>query len=87
MIPDVDERGEWHFGRRWYGATVFSDVHTRDGLGLELDDLGPAPGRGLVVEAFRDDTTGHTTFTCLTTEPLPFELIEKFVVEARRTLL
>ena len=71
MIQDVDERDEWHFGGRWYGATVASDVLTRDGLGLELDDIGPAPGRGLVLEAFRDDTTGQTTFTCLTTEPLP----------------
>jgi hypothetical protein len=76
----------WHFGGRWYMTTLASDVHTRDGMGLELDDVAPAPGRGTVLEAFHDDTTGEVTFTAHVTEPLPFELVEQFLAEARRRL-
>jgi hypothetical protein len=43
------ELDRWHFGGRWYTTTLASDVHTRDGMGLELDDVAPAPGRGTVL--------------------------------------
>jgi hypothetical protein len=79
------ESDKWFFAGRWYAATVASDA-MRDGLGLELDDIAPSPGRGLVLEAFRSDTTGETSFTALTTEPLPLDLVERFVGEARRVL-
>lgn len=29
------EAERWHFGGRWYTTTLASDVHTRDGMGLE----------------------------------------------------
>jgi hypothetical protein len=80
------ESGRWRFGGRWYATTLASDVFTRAGIGLELEDVGPAPGRGSVLEAFRDDTTGQVTFTAHVTEPLPFDLVEQFVSEARRRL-
>jgi hypothetical protein len=32
----------WHFDGRWYATTLASDVLTRDGIGLERDDVGPA---------------------------------------------
>ncbi len=77
----------WHIGGRWYSVTLASDVATRDGIGLELDDVAPAPCRGTVLEAFQDDTTGELTFTAYVTDPLPFELVEKFIAEARRRLV
>ena len=81
------ESDRWHFGGRWYAMTLASDVLTRDGIGLELDDIGPAPERGQVLEAFQDDTTGEVTFTAHVAEPLPFDLVEQFVREARRRLI
>jgi hypothetical protein len=65
---------------------MVSDVHTRDGLGLELDDVAPSPGRGLVMEVFREDTTGEWTVASFVKDPLPLELIERFLAEARRNL-
>jgi hypothetical protein len=76
----------WHFGGRWYTTTLASDVQTRDGMGLELDDVAPAPGRGTVLDAFHDDTNGEITFTAHVTDPLPLELVEQFIAEARRRL-
>jgi hypothetical protein len=81
-----ESRDRWFFAGRYYAATLASDVATRDGLGLELEDVGPPPGRGLVLEAFQDDTTELFTFTAFITDPLPFALVEQFVAEARRTL-
>jgi hypothetical protein len=76
----------WHFGGRWYATSLAGDVHTRGGMGLELDDVAPAPGRGTVLEAFRDDSTGELTFTAHVTDPLPLDLVEQFLTEARRRL-
>ena len=42
--------------------------------------------RGLVLEAFRDDTTGDLTFSAYATHPLPIELVEQFIAEARHQL-
>jgi hypothetical protein len=55
-------------------------------MSLELEDVAPAPGRGNVLQAFHDDTTGEMTFSSYSTEPLPFDLVEQFIVEARRLL-
>jgi hypothetical protein len=81
-----ESRDRWFFGGRHYAATLASDVATRDGLGLELEDVGPAPGRGLVLEAFQDDTTELFTFRAFLADPLPFALVEQFVEEGRRRL-
>lgn len=84
MSDDSRQRLEWRFGGRYYTVTPFSDVATRDGFGFELEDIGPAPSRGLVLEAFWDDSTSEFTFTAHTQEPLSFGLVEKFIAEARR---
>lgn len=81
-----ESQNRWFFAGRHYATTLASDVSTRDGLGLELEDVGPAPARGLVLEAFQDDTSGLFTFTAFVADPLPFELVEQFVAEARRGL-
>ena len=83
---DISDR--WHIGGRYYAVTVASDVATRDGIGLELDDVAPAPGRGLVLEVFRDDAADQQLlFTALSGDPLPLELVEQFLEEAREALL
>jgi len=76
----------WEYEGRHFSVTAFSDVSKRDGYGWELEDVGPAPGRGVVCEAFLDDSTGQFTFTALTTDPLPFALIEGFVMEAAKDI-
>ena len=60
-VSDTTERDRWHFDDRWYDVTLASVVShlDRDGMALELDDFGPSPGRGLVLEAFYDDDTGN----------------------------
>ena len=87
-VSDTTERDRWHFSDRWYEVTMASVVShlDRDGMALELDDIGPSPGRGLVLEAFYDDDTGNVTFTSCTAEPLPLLLVEAFIAEARTRL-
>lgn len=87
-VSDTTERDQWHYDDRWYDVTMASVAShlDRDGMALELDDIGPSPGRGIVLEAFYDDDTGNMTFRSCTTEPLPFLLVEAFIAEARRRL-
>lgn len=85
-MTSVPESERWQFGGRWYAVTMASDVGARDGMGLELDDVAPAPGRGVALEAFHHDQTGEMTFTAFTNEPLPLDLVEQFVEQARRVL-
>ncbi|HVF04264.1 MAG TPA: hypothetical protein VNA20_05440 [Frankiaceae bacterium] len=84
---EPDPRDEWRFGGRWYQPTFASSGHPRDGFALEVEDVAPAPGRGLVFEVFRDDVSGDVAFTAFTTDPLPFALVEKAVAVARDELL
>lgn len=73
----------WYFDCRYYVTTLTSDVSDRDGIGLALDDVAPAPGRGMVLEAFQDDSTDALTFTAHVADPLPLGLVEQFIAEAR----
>jgi hypothetical protein len=85
MAESIDDPTKWFFDGRYYAVTQFSDVATRDGFGWELDDVAPAPGRGTVLEAFWDDTTGLFTFWARGGDAvLPFALVEHFVAEARK---
>jgi hypothetical protein len=76
-------KDDWFIEGRWYSPTVASDP---DGLAVELDDVGPAPGRGVVMDAHRHFTTGEYTFAYYAKERLPLEVVERFVGEARRWL-
>ncbi|GAA3600919.1 hypothetical protein GCM10022223_15740 [Kineosporia mesophila] len=80
------ESSAWHFGDRYYSVVMASDVGDRDGIGLELEDVAPAPGRGLVMEVFRDDDSGMSTLRCFTSDPLPLELVERFLAQAQESL-
>lgn len=72
------------FDGRHYDIVMASDV-IRDGMGLELWDVAPAPGRGLVAEAFWSDTDGVLTFTG-SDLPVPFEVLEHFAAQVRPRL-
>ncbi|MFE6861281.1 hypothetical protein [Nocardia sp. NPDC057668] len=82
-VPFRDSPADrWEYEGRFYTVTAFSDVSARDGYGWELEDLGPAPGRGVVLVAFSDDTTGACTLRVFTDQPLPFALVQRFIGEA-----
>jgi hypothetical protein len=66
-----------------YRLQVFSDVHDRDGLGVELY-LGPS--RELVAEVFRDDTQRTRTVRFFTDRPVPLSAVEALLECARTEL-
>jgi len=57
----------------------------RGGRSVELWEIAPAPGRGLLLEAF-GSAGGQFTFSALTREDIPLEALEWFVGRARATL-
>lgn len=70
----------WTFGGRHYGVTLASTATSMD---LELDDLGPGVGRGLVALASYGDEAEVVTVRVLTRLPLSLGLIEQFLAEAK----
>lgn len=79
----ASERERWHIGDRYYGVTVAS---TPDSSDLELDDLGPGPGRGTVAIASMPDDSKDINVMVYSDGALPIEVFEQFVAEARRRL-
>jgi hypothetical protein len=79
----ASERQRWHIGDRYYGVIAAS---TPDSFDLELSDLGPGVGRGIVAIASMPDDTKQVNVRFFGDETLPIELIEEFVAEARRRL-
>jgi hypothetical protein len=57
-----------------------------DSLDLELEDLGPGTGRGIVAIASKRDGGDATTLQVIADHPLPIELLEQLVAEARLRL-
>ncbi len=82
MTEAFEAAEHWHFDDRYYAITAFSDIAGRNGFGWELEDVAPAPARGLVAEAFWDASTGEFAFWARTDQPLPFGLVHQFVCEA-----
>jgi hypothetical protein len=77
--PDASQ--PWEYDGRYYLISEFRDVTDRAGFGWELEDAGPTP-RGIVLEAFWDETSGEFSFIAYTDHPLPFALVHRFVTEA-----
>lgn len=77
------EAERWHIGDRYYGVTRAS---TPDSLDLELEDLGPGTGRGFVAIASMPDGSEAVTVQVVVDHPLPLELLEQFIAEARLRL-
>ncbi len=65
-----------------YAVLLASDVHERNGLGLELYD--PAGHRVMV--AFRDDDRGELSLTVPSGEGVPLPVAEWFIRSARERL-
>lgn len=78
---------EWIADGRYFGVTVFGDVSTRDGLGWELEDLAPAPGRGQVYEVFREDSGEVPVISSTCFQPADVGLVERFAKAAVLVLL
>ncbi|WP_216902104.1 hypothetical protein [Nocardia alni] len=74
----------WEYGGRVY--VVWRVTDDGNGSGWELEDVGPAPGRGIVLEIFTADADGEFAVTAFTDRPLPFALVRRFVSEAAREI-
>lgn len=83
MAAGADPRQRWHFAGRYYLVTLASSRETMD---LELDDVGPSLGRGPTLYASCADDSGAITIRALRCDPLPIELVEEFLTEARLRL-
>jgi hypothetical protein len=81
-----DARSEvekWTIDGRHYGLTLASTPTSMD---LELDDLGPGVGQGLVALVSCDDETQELTVRVFTDRPLPNVLIEMLIADAGERL-
>ena len=73
----------WESEGRHFEVLMASDV-VRDGMGLELTDLGQTSGPAL--EIFCSDEDGSMTFSALRAVDVPLEILTRFVEEARAKL-
>jgi hypothetical protein len=80
-ISNVDV---WDYEGRLYEVVMASDL-ARDGMALELTDLG-SPASAPVLEAFWHDDGGGFEFITQGAAALPFEVVERFVAAARNRL-
>lgn len=71
------------FEGRHYRLTLASTPETMD---LELDDVGPAPGRGLIALASCDDTSHELTVRVFTDAQPPMDMLDRFLATARAEL-
>lgn len=74
-------RSQWLYGGRDCNVVLASTETTMD---LELSDQ--AWGGNIIAIVSRADDTGAITFESFTNDPLPIELLERFIAEARRRL-
>jgi hypothetical protein len=70
---------------RGFEMVMASDV-INDGMGLELTELSPGQGPGPVLEAFWHDDGSGFDFISHRPVNLPFDVVERFIAEARRSL-
>ena len=75
----------WESEGRHVEVLMASDV-VRDGMGLELTDLGQTSGPGPALEIFYSDEDGSMTFSALRAVDVPLEILTRFVEEARAKL-
>jgi hypothetical protein len=79
----MDWHDEWD-GRRYR----IGPVSYAEGPARELEDVGPDPARGVVMEVFHHSysSEGALAMAVFTEERLPLELVEAFISAARRSL-
>ena len=69
--------------RRWVLAGRHYEVSRFDSTTWALEDVGPAPERGQVLVAFRDDLSDELHVTAFARQTLPAELVERFLLAVR----
>lgn len=74
----------WEHGERSFEVVMASDV-VREGMGLELTELGSVEG-GPVLEAFWQDDGSGFDFIAHRPAAVPFAVVERFVSAARKRL-
>jgi hypothetical protein len=74
----------WEYEGRLFEVVMASDV-IRDGMALELTDLGSSES-GTALEAFWHDDGSGFDFIAHHAGTLPFAVVERFVAAARSTL-
>ena len=74
----------WEHEGRNFEVVMTTDV-IRDGMGLELTDLGSSES-GPVLEAFWHDDGSGFDFVAYRAGTLPFAVVERFVAAARKSL-
>lgn len=63
-----------------YEVIIVSDVHTRDGIGIEIWH-----DNKLLIEVFRDDGNKNYTFSTYESD-LPLELIEESILQFKKEI-
>lgn len=74
----------WEYEGGLYEVVMASDL-ARDGMALELTDLG-SPASGPILEAFWHDDGSGFDITLHGAASLPFAVVERFVAAARHRL-
>ena len=74
----------WEHDGRLFEVTEIADV-ARDGMALELTDLGSSES-GPALEAFWHDDGSSFDFTAHHAGTLPFAVVERFMATARKDL-
>jgi hypothetical protein len=90
-VAVTDTPEDWHYDDRYFLVTLASTPTSMD---LELNEVGSAEAaarrkkgtQGPILLASCDDDSQGLTLSVFTTRPLPLELVERFVTEARRRL-
>lgn len=77
MGGDDELREQWSIGGRHYLLWQMSGPDEDE---VELEDVGPGLGRGSLL-ATRDDATGEISITADLEQPVPIEVLDRFVAE------
>jgi hypothetical protein len=72
----------WEYEGRKFEVVMASDV-INDGMGLELTDLGAPESRPILEVSWHGDGS-RFDFICHGAVSLPFDVVERFMNEARR---
>lgn len=75
----------WEWEGRLFEVVMASDV-IRDGMALELTDLGDTKGSGPALEIFWSDVSQSMTFSAHRDVEIPMEILTRFTDLAARDL-
>lgn len=85
VLGHAEPVNAWEWEGRLFEVAMASDC-IRDGMALELTDLGDTAGSGPVIEIFWSDVNQSMTFSAHRAVDIPLEVLTKFVDAAKRDL-